>query len=312
MRPDVSIIIVNLNGCGLLEACLRSIYHHTTGVGFEIIVVDNHSSDGSVAMVKAQYPDARLIENPQNHRYAIANNQGLEIAQGRYVLYLNADTELLGNVVRDMTAFLDAAPDAGGAGCPLVYADGRPQDSCFRFPSALNLFYLNTFARFYWRTPLAGTYPLRDTSAPQRVDFLVGACYMARRELLRQCGGMDDAFYLYGEDSDLCYRIRQAGYVNYYLPSAATVLHHGGAASVEFFDHDQRVRHIQGWKARFQFVGKHYPVWRKIASASAMLLSVGLNLALYALAALKRRNWRYFRNHAALHLHILRELKNLW
>jgi GT2 family glycosyltransferase len=312
MPCDVSVIIVNLNGCALLQDCLNSIYHHTHAVSYEIIIVDNHSSDGSVAMVKEHFPQVRLIENTENTRYAIANNQGLDMAQGRYVLYLNTDTKLLGNVIKELADFLDQTPDAGGVGGQLINADGSRQDSCFRFPSAVNLFYLNTFARFYWKSSLAANYLFDHQSVAQEVDFLVGACYLVRRDILQQCGGMDADYYLYGEDSDLCYRIRKAGWKNYYLPESEKVVHYGGATSVDFFDNDQRARNLQGWKARFQFVKKHYSRWRKATITLAMGASLKVNVLLYALAALKRRNWQYFRTHFDLYWEITREVGGVW
>jgi GT2 family glycosyltransferase len=123
---------------------------------------------------------------------------------------------------------------------------------------------------------------------------------------------MDPAFYLYGEDSDLCYRLRKAGWFNYYLPQSAKVLHYGGVASVDFFESDHRAKNLQGWKARFQFVKKHYPVWRKAAITLAMGLSFGMNALLYALAALKRRDWQYARTHLAMHRDITRAAAGVW
>lgn len=312
MPCDVSVIIVNLNGCALLQDCLTSIYLHTHAVRYEIIVVDNHSSDGSVAMVKSRFPQVRLIENTENTRYAIANNQGLDMVQGRYVLYLNTDMKLLGNVIRELADFLDRTPDAGGVGGQLINSDGSRQDSCFRFPSALNLLYLNTFARFYWKTSLAANYLFDHQTVAQEVDFVVGACYMTRHGILRECGGMDPDYYLYGEDSDLCYRIRKAGWKNYYLPCSEKIVHYGGATSIDFFGNDQRARNLQGWKARFQFVKKHYPLWRKAAITLAMGASFMINGLLYALAALKRRDWRYFQTHLDLHWKIMCEVGGVW
>jgi GT2 family glycosyltransferase len=209
---DISIIIVNLNTRQLLEACLASIYAHTCDVTFEVIVVDNHSADDSVTMVQTQFPQVRLIENTVNNRYAIANNQGLAVATGKYILYVNSDVRFLGNAIKDLYQFLETDEKAGVVGAQLVYPDGRYQDSCFRFPSALNLFYLSCLARFYWKTSLAGNYLLQHQASPQQVDFVVGACCLARRDLLLQCHGMDPDYYLYGEDSDLCYRIRKLGW----------------------------------------------------------------------------------------------------
>jgi GT2 family glycosyltransferase len=294
---DVSIIIVNLNSRQLLQDCLRSIYEQSREVAFEVIVVDNHSTDGSVEMVTTEFPQVRLIANQVNNRYAIANNQGLAIAQGKYVFYLNGDTMLTGNTVKEFVAFLDAHPEAGGVGGHLIYPNGDFQHACFRFPSPLNVFYLLCLARFYWEIPLAANYrfPPGNTT-PQPVDFMVGACLMARHDVLNQCGGMDGDYYFYGEDSDLCYRIWQIGWPIYYLPDSTKIIHHGGISStVNLFNNNQRTKYLWGWKSRFLFIKKHYPLWRRMLILLAVFSAFVMNATFYSLGAIKRRNWEYLR-----------------
>ncbi len=304
---DVSIIIVNLNARQLLEECLASIYEYTCDLTFEIIIVDNHSSDGSVLMVNGKFPQVRLIENSVNNRYAIANNQGLDIAQGKYILYLNSDILLRANTIKELYHFLETHKDAGGVGGRLVYPDGSHQDSCFRFPSAVNVFYLSCLARFYWKTSLAANYPVELLTPVRRVDFVVGACFMARRELLLQCQGMDAAYYLYGEDLDLCYRMRLAGWNVYYLATAESIIHYGGASAVHLFGSDEREKNLQGWKARFLFVSKHYPIRKKFLMLFAMFIGCGVNTLLYSLAFLRRGDWQYTQEKLRLTWEITRE-----
>ena len=312
MSKDISVIIVNLNACQLLEECLASIYNHTREIAFEVIVVDNHSADASVRMVKTEFPQVCLIENVVNNRYALANNQGLAAASGKYVLYLNSDVRFLSNVCHELYQFLESHGAAGVVGGPLIYPDGRPQDSCFRFPSAVNLFYLLCCARFYWQTPLAGNYHFApQQTAPQRVDFVVGACCLARRDALLQCRGMDPDFYLYGEDADLCYRLGQAGWQTYYLPHCGAAIHHGGASTRHLFGRDQRAKHLWGWKARLLFVKKHAPRWQKWLSILALVLGFGVNVLLYSAAGLKRRDWEYARHNLRWQWEITRAGLNL-
>ncbi len=292
---DVSIIIVNLNSRQLLKECLTSIYTHTHDIEFEVIVVDNASTDGSREMVKSVFPQTCLIENSTNNRYAIANNQGLEVAQGTYIFYLNGDTALTGNSVKELSDYLDANPYDGGVGCHMIYPDGRFQDACFRFPSAVNVFYLLCLSRFYWETSLAGNYPtLQDAQRPLVVDFIVGACFMARHDSLERCRGMDQDYYFYGEDSDLCYRIWQHGWKISYLPNSFKVIHHGGISStINLFDNNQRRKHLMGWKSRFLLIKKYYPLWRRTLIFLAVYGALGVNGVLYGLAALKRRDLSY-------------------
>lgn len=295
-----------------MEECLFSIYEHTQDLAFEVIVVDNHSSDGSVEMVKTKFPLVRLIENTVNNRYAIANNQGLDIAEGKYVVYLNSDILLRGNSIQELYHFLETHEDAGGVGGQLVYPDGSHQDSCFRFPSAVNLFYLSCFAQFYWKTRFAGNYSFEHLTSPACVDFVVGACCMARRELLLQCQGMDDEFYLYGEDSDLCYRMRKLGWNVYYLPLHKPVIHYGGASTTQLFNDNERKKLLWGWKARFLFVKKHYPVWRKFFILFAMFAGLGVNVLLYSLTLLKRRDWKYTQENLSIKWDIIREVLGIF
>lgn len=305
---NVSIIIVNLNSRQLLNDCLASIYQYTHDIEFEVIVVDNASSDGSVEMVRSQFPLVNVIANHANNRYAIANNQGLEIAQGRHIFYLNGDTVLLGNTVKEMSEFLEAHPNVGGVGCPLIYPDYAYQDACFRFPSAVNVFYLLCLSRFYWKTSLAGSYPhIQHETSPQPVDFIVGASFMARSDILKRCQGMDPEYYFYGEDSDLCYRIWKAGGRIYYLPQVTKIIHYGGISStINLFDSNQQKKHLWGWKARFLFIKKHYSIWRKALICMAVAGAFGVNGALYSLAALKRRNREYWRVNMSFFMEITR------
>ena len=305
---DVSIIIVNLNSRQLLEACLTSIYQQTRDIDFETIVVDNASTDGSQEMIKTAFPQVRLIENSTNNRYAIANNQGLKIARGRYVFYLNGDTVLTGNSVKELADFLDANPHDGGVGCHMIYPDGRFQDACFHFPSAVNIFYLLCLSRFYWQTSLAGNYPaLEKAENILPVDFVVGACFMARRDVLEHCGGMDEEYYFYGEDSDLCYRIWRQGWKISYLPNSFKVIHHGGISStINLFDNNQRRKHLMGWKSRLLFVKKHYPIWRRVSIILATFSALGVNGILYGFGALKRFDISYLRVNMKAYLDIFK------
>jgi len=138
-RMDVSVIIVSWNTRDILQDCLESVYAQTRGVSFEVIVVDNASSDGSVEMVRSQLQQVTLVANRDNRGFAAANNQGMQIARGRYILLLNSDTVVLDGAIQKVVAFADQHPEAAVVGCRVLNRDGTLQQSCFKYPSLLNL-----------------------------------------------------------------------------------------------------------------------------------------------------------------------------
>jgi GT2 family glycosyltransferase len=232
-QKDVSIIVVNWNTKDVLRNCLQSIYKETVGITFEIIVVDNGSSDASVRMVRQEFPSVTLIENSENRGFAAANNQGILIAEGRYILLLNSDTIVLDNAVAQTVSFADCNPKAGAVGCRVLNSDGTLQSTCLMFPSLLNMalstFWLNRFfpdSKFFGRAELTWW----DKNNVREVD-VVGGCFMlVRRDAMSQVGLMDEQFFMYAEDTDWCYRFRKAGWKIIFTPSAE-IIHLGGESS---------------------------------------------------------------------------------
>jgi N-acetylglucosaminyl-diphospho-decaprenol L-rhamnosyltransferase len=209
--PDVSVIIVSYNTRELLRECIESILcEQGDGLGVEVIVVDNASADGSAAMVAERFPQVRLIANPDNRGFGAACNQGLEVAQGRYALILNADIRAQPGALQRLVGFMDAHPDAAICGGQLRYPDGRIQPSCAR---DLTLWWVfceqSMLAKLFPRTRLFEGYWRThwDFSATIETEQVMGACMMLRRPFPR----FDEDYFLYCEDTDLCYRVRQAG-----------------------------------------------------------------------------------------------------
>jgi GT2 family glycosyltransferase len=230
---DISVVIVNWNTCDILRDCLKTIYEQTRHVAFEVIVVDNASSDGSPEMVRVEFPQVVLLANPTNAGYATANNQGIRIAQGRFVLVLNSDTLILDRALDKILAFVEAHPEVGVLGCRVRNRDGTLQPTCFMFPSVLNMFLFATclnqlFARsrFFGRERM--TWWKRDDV--RAVDVVTGCFMLVRQEAIRQVGLMDEDFFMYGEETDWCYRFRQAGWKVMFSP-CAEIIHLGGASS---------------------------------------------------------------------------------
>jgi len=230
---DVSIIIVNWNTRDILRDCLDSIDRQTRNLRYEIIVIDNASADGSVAMIKSAYPQVKLIENQENIGFAAANNQGLSLARGRYLLLLNSDSVVLDNAIDHMVAFADENPAAGLFGCRVLNADHSLQPTCYMYPSLLNLLLSSTY--LYKIFPHSGFFNRESIAHWQRDDIrevqAVTGCFMlVRREVIQQVGLMDDRYFMYCEETDWCYRIRQSGWKILFYPHAR-IIHLGGASS---------------------------------------------------------------------------------
>jgi GT2 family glycosyltransferase len=230
---DVSIIIVNWNTKELLRACLRSVFEETRGVAFEVIVVDNASSDGSAEMTRSEFASAILVENAHNRGFAAANNQGLAVAEGRYALLLNSDTVVLDGAVQKTIAFADLHLDAAVVGCLVRNPDRSLQNTCFMFPSVLNFLLFATYVyRLFPRSRIFGreqmTWWKRDDA--RQVDVVTGCFMLVRKEAIEQVGSMDEAFFMYAEETDWCYRFKRFGWTCWFTPSAEIVHLGGGSA----------------------------------------------------------------------------------
>ena len=221
----LSIIIVNWNTRDLLAACLESVHQDAetlAGWTVETFVVDNASSDGSPQMVRERFPWVRLIENEENLGFAAANNQALRQARGRYALLLNSDTEVQPGALAALVEFMAAHPRAGAVGARLLNADGSLQPSCHPMLTPGREFWRLIFLDRLW--PRA-TYPLGrwDLATPRQVEVIKGACLLLRREALAQVGLLDEAYFMYTEEVDLCYRLAEAGWELWWLPSARVI-----------------------------------------------------------------------------------------
>jgi GT2 family glycosyltransferase len=253
---DLSIVIVTFNSARHIAACVTSLRGALDGVAAEIIVVDNASSDDTVAVVRQQ-PDVRLIASPRNGGFAAGVNAGLKEASGRYVAWINPDTEVVDGRFADVVAWLDAHPDVGIAGLRLVDAQGHIEPSDRGFPgfhSALGHRYSlltriwpgNPFSKRYLRT--GGD---RDAIAP--ADWVSGAALVHRRALAEELGGVDEGFFMYCEDVDFCYRASRRGIATRYLP-IVTLRHEIGASSSAVKPEMIRARHASLWR----YYRKHY------------------------------------------------------
>lgn len=230
---DLSIIIVNWNAKDYLKKCIASILALTSDITYEIVVIDSASFDGADAMLKQCYPQVRFIQSDRNIGFAKANNTAFKASSGSHILFLNPDTELVVPAINIMFDHLQKLPKAGAIGCKLLNADGSVQTSCIQsFPTIINQLLSSEFLRAVFpKSALWGMKSLFDTkNRPAEVEMLSGACIMSKRTLFERVGLFSEDYFMYAEDLDLCYKIRQAGYINYYTPDAV-VIHFGGAST---------------------------------------------------------------------------------
>ena len=293
--PDLSIIIVSWNVRELLRGCLRSI-SRDQGSGVrgqgqatppltpdaclltpEIIVIDNASSDGSAAMVAAEFPQVPLIANADNRGFTGGNNQGIAVAQGRYVFFLNPDTVVTGDALATMVAYMEAHPDVGVIGPQLRYGDGSLQSSRRRFPTFGSALFESTPLAWHWPdNPWARRYRMEDRGsgirgqesggrgqdevgadalgpAGEEVDWLVGAALLTRRNVLDQVGVFDEGYFMYSEELDWCRRVKMAGWRVVYLPSAQ-IVHYEGKSSEQVV----AARHIRFQTSKVRYFRKFH------------------------------------------------------
>lgn len=253
---DVSIVIVSWNAKDYLIKCLYSIFKSNESIPFEVIVVDNASNDGSQQAVRSLFPDVTLIENKSNFGFAKANNVGILQSQGKYVALVNSDVEVYSNCFTTLFTFMENNSNIGLTAPKILNANGTVQPSVMLFPS----FQMNLIHTFGLNRILPGS-RFTSTLFDNRYDYnrlcnveaLSGCFWFIRRSLIKTIDGLDESFFMYGEDIDFCKRVNASGYKVVFNPNAQA-LHYGGASSnnapVHFF--------IELQKANLQYWIKHH------------------------------------------------------
>jgi GT2 family glycosyltransferase len=271
----ISIIIVSWNTAWFLENCLASILANPPTSQFENWVVDNASTDDSPRMVREIFPQVHLVENRENVGFARANNQAIQRCTGKYILLLNPDTLVASGALQALVDFLDEHPEAGAAGARILNPDCSLQISSHPRP---------TLSRELWRlfhldslSPYA-EYPVTkwETNQAQEVDVLIGACLLLRKEVLDQVGFLDEEYFMYSEEVDLCYRIQRAGWRLFWVPQAE-VVHFGGQSTQQaptemflnlYHGKIKYFRKLNGWSA-----AQIYKLILMMAALSRLVLS---------------------------------------
>jgi len=268
MAKKVSIVIVSYNVRQLLVQCIDSVRKALAGLDGEIVVVDNCSKDDTQVYLETNYPDVRLLANQENVGFARANNQAIRQSDSDYVLLLNPDTLVNENTIREAIAFMDAHPEAGGAGVRMLTREGTPAPESRRaIPTPwVAMLKMLGFTRRYYMSNL----PWEE---PCRIEVVSGAYFMLRRKAIEQVGLLDEDFFMYGEDIDLSYRLLKGGWQNWYLPF--DIVHFkGGSTQKSSF----RYVHVF-YQAMLIFFRKHY-------SHLSLFFSLPIQTAIYFRATL--------------------------
>ena len=277
---DISIVIVSYNVAEYLDRCLESIRKEMRRQ-HEIIVVDNGSSDDSLLVVKAKHPRSIIIQNGQNRGFAAANNQGFQKASGKYVFLLNPDTLVLEGSVDKLADFMDWHPEIGISGPRNLNPDGSLQMNCHHFPTLTGVLwdYLQ-FRRYFPRSRIFGREHMTywDYDDTREVDWITGSSLMIRKEILNELGGLDEGFFMYSEECDLCYRARKAGWMTAFIPEAA-IIHFGGQSALaeKEFNLQDRMILEHFFQSRYYFFRKHYGRLREVGLKIITVIYYGIS-----------------------------------
>jgi GT2 family glycosyltransferase len=290
--PDLSIIIVNWNSREFLRTCIQSVIEAESGLTFEIIVVDNASFDGSGAMVKQEFPGVAFIQSDKNLGFARANNLAYARSAGRNLLFLNPDTEVIGTALQTLLTFVDGRGDVGIAGPKLLNSDRTVQMESIRaFPTLANQFLDSHFLKSrFSRLSIWGMQPLFSRSrTPASVDVVSGACLMIKRQVFDRVGGFSTSYFMYSEDVDLCYKVREAGWASYFV-GEAEVIHHGGKSSA--LTPVSQFSAVLSRESRFQFLrrtrGSLYAITFRAMTTTNALCRLGLLACAFPILGIRR------------------------
>ena len=304
-KPDVSIVVTSYNTRDMLKSCIESIRQSVDAITFEVICVDDNSDDGSADMVRENFPEVRLVQNRENLGYTKSNNIGIQIARGRYVVLLNADTEIQPQAFDRMVVFMDRTPEAGACGPKLLNPDGSIQYCIRSFPSAFTVLCQSLgLHKLFPNNPITNRYYMKhlDHDRIIEAESIGTTCYVVRRQILEEVGLLDETFFMYCVDLDLNKRIGLAGYKIFYLPQAK-VVHYGGQSV------NQNVRwHLvdahHGYRVLFDryYAPKHGPLYNAL-----IRLAIRVRLRLFLARLMLSRDKRVVKGPGAPNRNIARK-----
>lgn len=289
-NPDLSICIVTYKARDLLRDCLRSLCEQPPGPSLEILVVDNGSDDGTLEMLRGEFPEVRLILNPGNLGYTLPMNQALRAAGGRYLVQLNPDTKVVGGALKALFEYLEANPRVGIATPKVLNRDGSLQKQCRRSAARPwdTFTYFTGLSRLFPRSRLFARYLMTYLNEDEinEVEAVSGSCMFIRRAVIENIGYLDERYFAYQEDADFCFRARQAGWRIEYLPFAR-VIHYGGQGGTRV----EVYRSIYEWhRSYFTYYRTHLARSYFFLVNWAMYAAIGLKLALNLVTTFFRRD----------------------
>jgi GT2 family glycosyltransferase len=260
---------VSWNSKEYLLPCIASIFETTKRIPTEVIVIDNHSSDGSGPEVKKTFPGVHLILNEKNSGFARATNQGLKESQGRYVLLLNPDTRMKEGAIERLLSFMETHSKVGVSGGQLLNRDGSKQNSIANFPSLATELLNKSLLR--WMFPKKFPGKERNSLEPIEVDSVIGACMIVRRDAMERVGLLDEGYFLFLEETDWCYRMKKTGWKVYHLPQAEAYHYQGQSA-----EREKKKAKVEYYRSRYHFFKKN----RGEFQWSILLIGLVLRLAI--------------------------------
>jgi GT2 family glycosyltransferase len=266
--PRVSIILVNFNGIAVILNCLASIQRHLMPGEYEVIVVDNQSTDGSVEAIAQAFPQVQLLLAPRNDGFGAGNNLGAKAAQGEFILLLNSDTEISSNIIPPLLAMINRNAQIGILGPQLRNPDASFQISTSPAISLKGEAAAVKLLRQYERDPES---VVQQFSTPQAVDIVVGAAMLIRRSLFESLGGFDEDYFMYFEESDLCQRAREAGWQVWYIPEVQ-VMHIKGASTQQ----QASPMRLEYRRSQLLYYQKHRPLWEQLIVRVYLIMKFGL------------------------------------
>ncbi len=279
-HSDLDIILVCWNNKDYLKPCLQSLRDGHLETGYRVVVVDNGSTDGSQAMLKEEFPDVEIIQNDKNVGLSRASNQGIEITQGKYVLLLNNDTLVDGSGLDTLVEYLDTHPETGAVGGKLLNPDGSFQAGYANFSTIGEEFLIATgIGGVLW----PGYPSHKDVVQATRVDWMSSACLLLRRAALDRIGLLDEEYFIYGDEADLQYRLKKAGWECVYLPKVTTV--HFGGRSMNRWGRRKMV-----YRGKLLFYKKNYGFFPILILRSMFFIISIIKLAIWAVMAIFPKN----------------------